>query len=119
MPVTKKILTTCLFMAGFTSGSLFADCGSAPNSPEIPDGATASMEELVGASKAVKAFIANADIYLDCREAAMNSEEYKNLAEEEKNAWIEDVSLLTKSRNAIGDNFNAQVSAYKEANPQE
>lgn len=117
MHTFKRFLSGALLTAGFVTTSALADCGSAPAAPEVPDGATVTMEELVAASNEVKTFIANADTYLDCRQAAMQSKTYKKLSDEEKDSWKEGMIALTKSRNEIGDNFNAQVQAFKEANP--
>ncbi len=117
MMSTKTRAAVCL-LAGLFSGPLLAECGQTPSIPVIPDGATAAMEELVTASREVKAFIADADAYLDCRETAMNSDEYGNLSVDDKSAWTNEIKELTESRNSIGDEFNAQVMAYKEANPE-
>ena len=88
-------------------------CGVEPVAPEIVDGATSSMEDLVANSKAVNAYIADADTFLDCREAYV-----KGLDKSERDQHTGAISELTAKRNEIGDIFNAQVAKFKEANPQ-
>lgn len=113
----KKSLLLAFCCAGVMSAGVFADCGTPPEEPQIPDGASASFDELIAASKVVKAYIAGVDGYLDCREALMATDEFKAQGENIINAAKEEVSTLTKHRNDIGDNFNKEVGAYKKANP--
>ncbi len=104
-------------MAGATSAVYAADCGQPPTQPEIPNGETVSREKLVEASEAVKQYIADADAYLDCREKpAKNKEKWKSMSKEEKVALKKEVSDLTKKRNAIGEQFNAEVEKFRKAN---
>ena len=119
MSVFTKKLSTCLAIVSlaFMSSTALGDCGSLPAKPDIPNGAGASMDELVTASQAVKAFIASADVYLDCQEAAMATEEFlaqdKNIIKAAK----KEISSLIDARNDIGDQFNKEVGAFKKANP--
>jgi hypothetical protein len=116
--ITQKI-SNCLAVLSLVlmSSTVLADCGSLPGAPDIPNGAGASMDELVASSQAVKAFIASADAYLDCREAAMATEEF--MAQDKKviNAAKKEIDSLIDARNDIGDQFNKEVGAYKKANP--
>lgn len=92
-----------------------SSCGDIPVEPVIVDGATATMEELVANSKEVNAYIAEADLFLDCSEAR-----YKRLSASRihKERVAEEVKLVTERRNEIGEEFNAQVASYQAANPQ-
>ena len=93
------------------------NCGEPPVSPELVDGASASMEELVANSEQVKAFIEQADGYLDCRESAMPSDEYKALSRSDQKEYREASKRVLDARNDIGEAFNGQVAAYQAANP--
>ncbi len=97
---------------------VWADCPGEPEVPTLVDGSKASMEELIENSKAVKAFIADADAYLDCEEAK-TKEMADGMDKQEMTQRMETLTALTKKRNAIGDEFNTEVAAYKEANPKE
>lgn len=79
------------------------------------DGKTASMEDLVTASKAVTDFIANADTYLDCQEK--RNKQAKKLSEDDQAERALTIRSLLNRRNAIGDEFNAQIALFREANP--
>ncbi|MGD9660994.1 MAG: hypothetical protein AB7U63_06960 [Porticoccaceae bacterium] len=102
-----------------STSAVFADnCGEIPQAPELVNGASATMEELVANSESVKAYIASADTFLDCRDAYAKTEEFKGLNQSEQKALIETSNELLGKRNAIGDDFNKEVAAFKAANPQ-
>jgi len=111
-----RVLLSLVFTA-LTGSALASDCGNPPQEPEIVDGATATMEELVANSESVKTYISEADAYLDCREGVVKSDTFKNMSKEEQKAFLEANSVLLKSRNNIGEKFNAEVADYKKANP--
>ena len=92
-----------------------AGCGDPPTEPTIVDGATASMEQLVANSKEVNLYITEADTFLDCSELR-----YKRLSSSRvhKAPVAEQIRLVTARRNDIKDEFNDQVAAFREANPQ-
>ena len=115
--MTKRLILAALVSLFFGSQA-WAECPAAPDVPTIVDGSKASMEELIENSKAVKAFIADADAYLDCEEAK-SKEMAETMDKEEMTQRMESLTAITKKRNAIGDEFNAEVAAYKEANPKE
>lgn len=97
--------------------ALGENCGEAPVAPELVDGKTASMEELVANSEQVKGYIAEADQFLDCREAVIPTEEYKALSKSEQKQYREANKQVLDARNVIGEAFNAEVAGFKKANP--
>ena len=105
-------------IALFSAPLLASECGERPQAPEVVDGASATMDELVANSKSVKAFIADADAYLDCNEAIVTSEDFKKMDPADQKAMIETNKKLLKERNDIGEHFNQEVAAYQAANPQ-
>lgn len=112
----KSLLVSGLAVVGAVSA--LADCGTTPVAPQLPNGAAATMEELVAASQAVKTFIADADTYLDCRLAATKTKAYKAMSQADQDAWEQEYTALTQVRNDIGPKFNDEVKAYQAANPQ-
>ncbi|HZW60246.1 MAG TPA: hypothetical protein VFE85_08130 [Woeseiaceae bacterium] len=110
----KSVFAVTLLLAFHTA----AACDY-PARTEIPNGTTATKEEMITGQKAVKEFVANMETYLDC------------LLEEERaaRAQIEDLApedeqlrddLLNKKYNAAVDEmekvaaqFNEEVQAYK------
>lgn len=108
----------CTAFVSLLSTATLADCGDVPAEPEILDGATATMDQLVANSKSVNAYIAEMDTYLDCREAGMQTEEFAALSKTVRKATKKEVKNLTERRNEIGPRFNAEVQAYKKHHPE-
>jgi hypothetical protein len=108
------------------SGQAFAECTS-PDMPAVPDGATASMEDMLTGQKAVKTFQeANLD-YMKCLEESYTAAEetVKNGTEEADVTAAQDA--YTKGIDAYNDavskeeevagQFNVEIREYKAANP--
>jgi len=92
-----------------------------PERPGIPDGSTASKDELLAAKNDVGAFLAGVDDYLTCIEAA----EKEAVAEAESPSTEDlkrrDEMLSSKfdaaneEKELVGEEFNQQVRAYNAA----
>jgi hypothetical protein len=117
MKIDNYIKTLLISLVLPASMSLASDCGEVPVAPEIVDGTTASVDALVDNSEAVKAFIASADKYLDCRQVFRDSPEFDALDKASQGDVIALDNSLLDLRNSIGESFNHQVKAYKQANP--
>lgn len=113
--VSTRILACALLSGVFFNTALAQNCGTAPKQPAIPEGAKSTIDELKTSSQAVKAFIAEADTYLDCKLAARDTET-ENMSKKEIKLWEKDLQHLTKMRNEIGDRFNEQVQAHLKTN---
>ena len=92
-----------------------------PERPSIPDGATASKEELLAAKDAVGVFLAGVDTYLTCIENA-EKEAVAALETAEPDELKRRDDMLTSKFNAaneekalVGEQFNQQVRAYNAA----
>ena len=109
---------TAFFLIAFSSLALANECGEVPVAPSVVNGATSSMDELVTNSEAIKAYIEVADAYLDCTAEYRRTSEYRLLPPEDKEVVEGLAGGLLEERNAIGDDFNAEVAAFQEANPQ-
>jgi hypothetical protein len=92
-----------------------------PERPEIPDGSTASKEELLAGKDDVGAFLAGVDDYLTCIETAE-----KEAVAEDESPSTEDLKrrddMLSSKFDAanedkalVGEEFNQQVRAYNAA----
>ena len=89
-----------------------------PERPAIPDGSTASKDELIEAKNSVQDFMAKVDEYLNCIESA------EKAAVEEMNSPSEEVlqrrdEMLNKKFDAandekalLGEQFNQQIRAF-------
>lgn len=91
-----------------------------PERPALPDGGTASKDQMIAAQKAVKAFLTAVDEYLNCIEqeekdaiAAMENPDEETIKRRD--------DLLSKRFDAaneekflFGEQWNQQVRAYNE-----
>ena len=104
----KLIATLALLLA---ANFAMAEC-SRPTAPELPDGAVSDLETMVAGQKAVKAYVAQTEAYLDCLtaegEAAMEEE-----TPEEQLARIELHNSAVDEMEAVAAAFNAEIAEYK------
>ena len=109
----KLAIAATLFL-----GSSMALACDYPERPQMPDGSTASKDELLAAKDAVQGFVAAVDEYLTCVET-----EEKAAAEELSNPSSEELQrrndMLNKKFDAaneekalVGEQFNQQIRAY-------
>ena len=89
-----------------TSGCAF------PDAPEIPDGTTASEEDMGSASAAVRAYVGDTQSGLDCLsevEASMGEE----ITPEQKSEIVNTYNAGVDEMTAVVESFNEQIRAYK------
>jgi hypothetical protein len=118
----KTLLSLALIAASVAAGPAFAAC-TYPKAPEkIPDGNTATLDEMLAAQRAVKAFDAAITTYQGCLEQENSSALAANpeMTEEQK---AERLKILGQKQNAavdeaqaLADRFNAQIRVYREKN---
>lgn len=105
-----------------------ADCVK-PDQPSLPDGASASMEDMLAGQKAVKAFQeANLD-YMGCLEETFTAAkakiesgkvDSKETAEELKSNYEKAVDAYNSAvsmEETVAGQFNTEIREYKAANP--
>jgi hypothetical protein len=120
----QKIIGT-LLLAACASSLARADC-SAPEQPTPPDGASATMEDMLAGQKAVKTFQeANID-YLECMEARIEAakaagrdaktEDAREAAADTYAAAVEAYNAAVSAEETVAGDFNTQVREYKAAN---
>jgi hypothetical protein len=86
-----------------------------PAGVNVPDGKTASKEEMVAGQQQVKSYMAAMQEYLDCLDAETSASGEEPTDEERKimvsrhNAAVDEMETLAAS-------FNEQVRRYKKAN---
>ena len=117
----KALFSLALF-ATLAVGPAYAAC-TYPKAPEkIPDGQSATLEEMLATQKLVKQFDTDIGAYQTCLEtehnAAISGE--PNLTEQQK---AERQKILAQKQNAAADDaqsvatrFNDQVKIYREKN---
>jgi len=97
-----------------------ADCVM-PETPELPDGTSATMDEMISGQKAFKAFQADAQAFRDCVDETM--EAMKAAADEGEEAAVAKYTAAVKDYNGsvaaeekLAEEFNSAIRAYKAAN---
>lgn len=116
MKILLQIVLGSSFLLGF--GSSFA-CDY-PGRPHIPDGSTASKDEMIAAKTAVQTFLTEVDEYLRCVEteerAAIDAvpEDERDEAElqERELALNRTFDAANEEKALVGEQFNKQVRAY-------
>lgn len=125
----KNKLACAAAILAFGSAAAMADC-EAPETPEVPDGATASMDDMLAGQKAVKSFqTANVE-YMKCLEGVFTEAEatVKNAGED---ASEEDIAAAQKAysdaveaynaavsnEESVAGQFNTEIREFKAANP--
>ena len=111
---------SCLFIS---ASALAVDCVK-PSKPVIPNGASASMEEMVEAQAAVKTYQTGMENYRACHEANMKA--LKPAVSEGENAAVASYMGSNRAFNdsvsqeeEVAAEFNDAIKAYKAANPSE
>ena len=115
--MTKTIKLVCsLSLLGLAQGALACDY---PDRITVPNGATATKDELVAAQSAVKTFISTMDTYLEC---IVETEKLTRLEMDDLEPEVEQQreEVLTKKYNAgveeekrVEAEWNATVQSYK------
>jgi hypothetical protein len=117
MNKTIKIAIGCLLL--IAAPMTFA-CDY-PERPNIPDGSTASKEELLAAKDDVATFLAGVDDYLTCVEtaekeavAALENPETEDLKRRDEMISSK-FDAANDEKALVGEQFNQQVRAYNAA----
>ena len=118
-----KMITTSIALL-FSMGAaqaLAADCAM-PAMPTIPNGESATMEEMIKGQQGVKAFQAGAAEFRDCQDDAM-AELKASVAEGNPDAAPKYEAATAKYNESVAleeqlaEQFNQAIRAYKAANP--
>ena len=91
-----------------------------PHRADVPDGTTASKDEMIAGQRGIKTYMGAMEEYLSCIEAT----EQKTVAgrdDPDEEAKQQRIEMLNKKYNAaveemnlVAEEFNVQVRAYKE-----
>jgi hypothetical protein len=88
-----------------------------PSAPAVPDGSTASEEEMITASGAVKAYVAENDKGLACLEASRQALGEEPMTEEQTTSFTNAYNSAVDAAHQVGNSWNEAVRAYKAKNP--
>ncbi len=115
-----KLLQLLATTAGLLGASVALSCDY-PESTDVPDGNTATKEEMVAGQRDVKSYMAAMELYLSCIETAeQETIAGDDLDEESKQQRIamfnKKYNAAVEAMNLVAEQFNAQVRAYKDRN---
>lgn len=93
-----------------------------PHRTDIPDGSTATKEEMIAGQRGIKTYMGAMEDYLSCIEAA-EQETVAGTDDVDEAAKQQRIDMFNKKYNAaveemnlVAEQFNIQVRAYKERN---
>lgn len=114
--MTRKAITGLLLILA----SPFAMACDYPTTPHIPDGATASKDDLLAAKTSVQDYIAAVDEYLNCIEsaekeavAAMDNPTPEELQRRDE-MLNKKFDAANEQKVLVGEQFNQQIRAYNQ-----
>jgi hypothetical protein len=99
----------------------FASC-TYPHAPtQIPDGATATKDEMIAAQKEVKQFMTDMDAYLKCIDAenppaptAGLSDSQKKEQDSRERVRLQKHNAAVSDEESVADRFNVQLHVYND-----
>ncbi|MCB1706270.1 MAG: hypothetical protein KDI17_15505 [Halioglobus sp.] len=120
----NTIIKLALFGLALSTAPSFADDCTAPAAPTLPDGATASLEEMLAGQKAVKDYQAANSEYRACLDPKVTAAQTAAAGDSPGPELVEALQKLNDDYNAsvseeekVAEQFNTELREYKEANP--
>ena len=117
----NKLTRTAVFvtMIFAAQGALACDY---PQRVDVPNGATATKDDMIAGQKGVKTYIASMEEYLSCIEAN-EAQAVLGLGDVDEDTKRQREEMFNKKHNAaveemnlVAEEFNMQVRAYKDRN---
>ena len=114
-----KTITTSLISAALLLSASLVDACDYPQRVGVPNGSTATKEEMIAGQRGIKDYLAAMDEYLACIETA-EQETVAGVDESDEDAKQQRIEMFNKKYNAaveemnlVAEEFNIQVRAYK------
>ena len=115
-----KIITRSLITVALVLSAPLALACDYPQRVGVPDGATATKEEMIEGQRGIKSYLASMDEYLACIEAA-EQETVAGLDASDEDTKQQRIEMFNKKYNAaveemnlVAEEFNVQVRTYKQ-----
>jgi hypothetical protein len=124
-----KVLLAIATLAALSASPVYADCSYPPPPDHLPDGNTATLQDMVTAQKAVKDYDKAINAYVACIQLEHDDavskiakpgtkptpEEKKNMDDMER-VEIQKHNAAIDQLQSVADRFNEQVKVYKAKN---
>lgn len=124
--IRHSLSVLILAVGAFAGTAAHAAC-SYPKAPTgLPDGNTATTEQMIAGQAAVKQYMADMDVYLKCLddEAPAAPAADAPLSDDQKKEQAKLEAIRAQKHNAavtemeqVADQFNAQIRAFRAKNP--
>ncbi len=124
-----KVFSAIAATAALSAGAAYADCSYPPPPDHIPDGNTATLQEMVEAQKAVKDYDKAINAYVACiqleRDDAVGklakpgetpTAEQKKAMQDMDRVEIQKHNAAIDQLQSVAQRFNEQVKVYKAKN---
>ncbi|HSC17182.1 MAG TPA: hypothetical protein VLI71_18775 [Gammaproteobacteria bacterium] len=111
-----RVLTSCLLTAIASAYGLAAQACEAPSPVAIPDGSTATREQMLAAQAQVRAYQAAMTEFLACIDSDLDSEG-EQVPEEFKSLMVSRHNAAVAEMEGVAAAFNDQLRAFRAANP--
>jgi hypothetical protein len=109
-----RLLTLSFVGLWLSASQAFAiDC-MRPLPPEIPDGSTASRDEMVAASDAIQVFVDESERYLDCLKVQESLIPPNELSAQRQALMAQQHNAAVTGMETVASRYNEAVRAYKE-----
>ncbi len=115
-----KLLPAALAVAVVLAPAAYADCAYPPAPTEIPDGNTATLNEMITAMKVIKSYNEQITAYLSCielerdtRVASAGATLTKQQKDEMLIIEIQKHNAAVDQLKAVANRFNTQVRIFK------
>ena len=103
----RMTLCAALAAAILTSLTAFADCTLPPPPSKIPNGSTASEQDMIAAMNTLKEYNGDVTVYLKCLDYEVKQNRMAaNVRDSKNNSAVAELQ-------SIADKFNQQVRAFK------
>src|SRR5215510_3972325 len=89
-------------------------CDYPPQAPKIPDGKTATSDQMMTTQQAVKDYVTKMEAYIACIDDSVNNLP-EPLTPEQQHIHVEKHNAALDEMQGVADHFNAEVRAYKQA----
>jgi hypothetical protein len=111
-PALIVVALTGILLASQPVRTLARDCGMPPgNGPVIPDGVTATNEEIGIAIRAIQDYGFEVRAYTDCLQ--LNKENFfLNMTEDQRERWAEDFNTLADNLTDLENSLNEQIRIF-------
>ncbi|HMB74237.1 MAG TPA: hypothetical protein VKQ06_11740 [Gammaproteobacteria bacterium] len=110
----SPLIAVCAMLA--TGQALAQSQCERPASVTIPDGASATLDDMLEAQTGVREFLTTMETYLNCMNGIIESATDETPAET-LNAWIAEYNGAVGEMETVAARFNEERVAYQQANP--